>query len=198
MKKEVLSRPFTPEQIRTRPGQNGKTIAYVETHAVITRLNDAADFAWSFELVNHQVLADEVIVLGKLTIDGIAKMAFGGSTVTRDAKGKDVSLADDLKSAASDATKKCASLFGVGLELYGAGPQTQAPAREEQAPPSRVEDRLTSRQLSAIHAACRRKGWGREQLASLVDARFGANNAHVLTRAQASQLLSELSGLNGH
>jgi hypothetical protein len=198
MKKDLLTRPFAPEQIRTRPGQNGKTIAYVETHAVIARLNEVSDFDWSFEVMRHEVLADEVIVLGKLTIDGIAKMAFGGSSVTRDAKGKDVSLADDLKSAASDATKKCASLFGVGLELYGAGPQTQphAPAREEiRASP---EDRLTSRQLSAIHAACRRKGWGREQLASMVDERFGTVNTQLLTRAQASQFLSELSGLNGH
>ena len=70
MKKDVLTRPFAPEQVRTRPGQGGKSLSYVETHAVIARLNEAADFDWSFEVVKHEVLADEVIVLGKLTIDG--------------------------------------------------------------------------------------------------------------------------------
>ncbi len=30
-----------------------------------------------------------------------------------------MSLADDLKAAASKALKKSASLFGIGLELYG-------------------------------------------------------------------------------
>jgi hypothetical protein len=197
MKKDLLTRPFAPEQIRTRPGQNGKTIAYVETHAVIARLNEVSDFDWSFEIMRHEVLADEVIVLGKLTVDGIAKMAFGGSSVTRDGKGKDVSLADDLKSAASDATKKCASLFGVGLELYGGGPAAAASGASEQRAP-RAEDRLTSRQLAALQAACRRKGWSSNNLTALIDERFGKNNPQMLTRAEASTLISDLAGLNGH
>ena len=84
---------FSPEQIRQRPGQHGKSSSYIETHAVIARLNEAADFEWSFEVTKHEVLADEVIVLGKLTIDGISKTAFGGSSVTKDNSGKEVSLA---------------------------------------------------------------------------------------------------------
>jgi hypothetical protein len=142
------------------------------------------------------VLVEEVIVLGKLTIDGVTKMAFGGSSVTRDNSGVEVSLADDLKAAASDAIKKAASLFGIGLELYGGAP-AQGPTSEPRRTP-RAEDRLTSRQLAALHSACRRKGWPNDQLTALVDERFGKDNPQMLSRSEASSLISELTGTNGH
>ena len=104
MKKDLLTKPFPREMVRQRQGQGGKTFNYVEAHAVIARLNEASDYEWSFDIVKHEVLVDEVIVLGKLTIDGVTKMAFGGSSVTRDNSGKEVSLADDLKSAARNCT----------------------------------------------------------------------------------------------
>jgi len=148
MKKDLLTKPFPREMIRQRQGARGQMLNYVEAHAVIARLNEVSDFEWDFEIVKHDVLADEVIVLGKLTIDGVTKMAFGGSGVTRDNSGKEVSLADDLKAAASDCTKKCASSFGIGLEMYGASPPAQNSVRG--GPPESI-DRITSRQLQAIH-----------------------------------------------
>ncbi len=197
MKKDALVRPFSAEQVKTRPGQGGKSLSYVETHAVIARLNEASDFEWNFEVVKHEVLADEVIVLGRLTIDGITKMAFGGSSVTRDNSGKEVSLADDLKSASSDCTKKCASLFSIGLELYGGTPASSSP-RSEERPALRSDERLTARQLAAINSACRRKGWAQSNLTSLVGERFGKSAPEALTRTEASNLISELTGTNGH
>ena len=45
------------------------------------------------------------------------------SQVTREkASGALVSLGDDLKAAATDALKKCATFLGVGLHLYGDRP----------------------------------------------------------------------------
>ena len=195
MKKDVLVRPFDATQVKTRPG-HGKSLSYVETHAVIARLNEAADFDWSFEVAQHEILADEVIVLGKLTIDGTTKMAFGGSSVTRDKDGREA-LADTLKASASDALKKAASLFGIGLELYGGTPATQA-ARSEERPVLRPDERLTSRQLATINSACRRKGWAQSNLASLIGERFGKSAPEALTRTEASNLISELTGTNGH
>jgi hypothetical protein len=197
VKKDVLTRPFAPEQVRSRPGQGGRSFSYVEAHAVVARLNEASDFEWSFEVAKHEVLADEVIVLGKLTIDGVTKMAFGGSSVTRENSGKEVSLADDLKAATSDAIKKTASLFGIGLELYGGATAAQAPRSEERAA-RRVEERLTSRQLAALHSACRRRGWAHSNLTSLIGERYGKSNPEALTRSEASNLISELTGTNGH
>ena len=108
---------------RRRQGRNG-LLDYVEGHSVIQRLNDALDGGWSFEIAHHEVREDEVVVLGKLTAEGIARMSFGASQVTRErSTGQPVSLGDDLKSAATDCLKKCATFLGVGLHLYAEKPR---------------------------------------------------------------------------
>ncbi len=74
MNRQLLEKPFEPTQIRQRKGRNG-VLDYVEGHSVIARLNQALDGAWSFEITYHEVREDEVLVLGKLTAEGITKMA---------------------------------------------------------------------------------------------------------------------------
>ena len=102
MNRELLERPFAPEQIRQRKGRNG-VLDYVEGHSVIQRLNEALEGAWSFEIVHHEIREEEVVVIGRLTAEGITKMAFGGSQVTREREsGALISISDDLKSAATD------------------------------------------------------------------------------------------------
>jgi len=117
MNRDLLEHPFDRAQIKQRKGRNG-VLDYVEGHTVVARLNAALDGAWSFEVVAH-----EVLVLGKLTAAGIVKMQFGASQVTRDRETKAlISLGDDLKAAATDALKKCATFLGVGLHLYADRP----------------------------------------------------------------------------
>jgi hypothetical protein len=134
MNRDILEAPFAPEQIKQRQGNFGQTLDYIEAHAVIQRLNDAFDSAWSFEIIEHQILKEqnEVLVLGRLTAGGISKCQFGSSAITRAKQtGEIISLADDLKSAATDSLKKCATLLGVGLSLYGAKqPNRQSPCNE--------------------------------------------------------------------
>lgn len=123
--REVLEAPFPPEAIKSRPGAYGGSLSYLEGHTVVQRLNDAFDGNWSFEVVTHQVLDDEVLVLGKLRAEtaGVVKMAFGSSRITKDDRtGKSIALGDDLKAAATDALKKSATLLGVGLTLYSNQP----------------------------------------------------------------------------
>ena len=54
--REILETPFGPEQIKTRPGNFGQELAYVEGHTVIKRLNEAFEGAWSFEVVEHRFI----------------------------------------------------------------------------------------------------------------------------------------------
>jgi len=207
MNKEILCRPFPPEAIKQREGQGGKMLSYLETHIVIERLNEGCD-AWSFEVVNHHVYDTEVVVVGKLTADGVTKMAFGGSAITVNHAGAVVSVADDLKAAASDALKKCATLLGVGLELYARRSATGQPtgARPDHngsgqpRPPSgnaQADKPATENQVSAIIGICKRKSVSREHLASMLVQRTGKQRVKELTRREASALISELSGLNG-
>jgi hypothetical protein len=193
--REVLCRPFAAEQVRSRPGHHGKTVSYIDVAAVITRLNEGCD-SWSFEIASHKVEADEVIVLGKLVADGQTKMHFGGTAITLDKDGRAVSIADDLKAAASDALKKCASLFGVALEMYGGATQAAGASRPHERAPE-PDERVTARQLSAIQAACRRRSIGRDELHALVGKRTGKAGAQYLTKAEASGLIDELGTSNG-
>ena len=101
MNREILEKPFGPEQIKQREGNFGKMLDYIEGHTVIQRLND------------------EVIVQGELKAGNVVKTQFGSSRITRARETGDIiSLADDLKAAATDALKKSATLLGVGLHLY--------------------------------------------------------------------------------
>src|SRR5438128_715302 len=125
MNRELLEKPFSPDQIKQRKGLDGDVLDYIEGAAVIQRLNDVFNAEWTFEILDHHIYEREVVVLGKLTTQGIAKCQFGKSKITRTKETKtEVSIGDDLKAAATDAIKKCATLFGVALHLYfenGAG-----------------------------------------------------------------------------
>lgn len=199
MKREVLCRPFRPEQVKQRPGQNGKLLSYVETHAIIARLNEGCD-AWDFVIERYEILDEEVVVLGRLVVDGtVIKTAFGGSAITRDRDGRAVSVADDLKAAGSDALKKAASLLGVGLELYsGAANRPERASSAQRLPsPLPMSERPTSKQLSAIESAARRKNIRRDRLLGMLEQRFQKKELAQLSRREASQLIGELSEANG-
>ncbi len=129
---EVLTRPFSPEQIRQREGRGGKMLDYLETHVIITRLNEAFDGGWSFDIMESRILDNECLVHGRLTAGTISKSQFGGSEIVRRRDDSSpLSISDDLKSAASDALKKCATLFGVGLELYHKGGGIERPTEAQ-------------------------------------------------------------------
>ncbi|MEP6775524.1 MAG: Rad52/Rad22 family DNA repair protein [Chloroflexota bacterium] len=115
-------------EIKLRQGRGGMQFSYVEHGYVTERLNLVFGFNWDFEVVDKQILEDEVIVEAKLTVrtpggQTILKTQFGGADIKRHTSGarsgKPLSIADDYKAAASDALKKCASLLGIGLDLYG-------------------------------------------------------------------------------
>ena len=121
MNRELLEKPFGPDQIKQREGNFGKMLDYIEGHAVIQRLNDAFDGEWSFTMTKYEIMkeTDEVLVIGQLNAGGIVKSQFGSSRITRAREtGNPISLSDDLKAAATDALKKAATLLGVGLHLY--------------------------------------------------------------------------------
>jgi hypothetical protein len=118
MNRTLLEQPFAPAQIRQRKGRNG-VLDYVEGWSVIARLNEAFEGAWSFEVTWHEIRETEVLVLGRLTAEGVVKCQFGASSVTRDRETKALlSLGHDLKAASTDALKKCATFLGVGLRQH--------------------------------------------------------------------------------
>jgi hypothetical protein len=194
MNREVLCRPFAREDVKTRPGQHGRTLSYVDVSTVLQRLHEACDVV-TFEVLRHEILEGEVVVVGRLSADGVVNVDFGTAQITLDGDGRPLSVGDDLKAASSDCIKRCARLLGCPLDLNS---QVERTPPKPRAPPPAPDDRLTSRQLAALQAACRRRGWSSARLTTMVDERFGKNNPQALTRTEASSLISELSGTNGH
>jgi hypothetical protein len=199
LNRQLLEKPFDPSQIKQRKGNFGDRLDYIEGHAVIKRLNDAFNGDWSFEVASHQVLDEEVLVVGKLKAAGIIKMQFGSSKVTRNSHdGSLVSLGDDLKAAATDALKKTATLMGVGLHLYEEKRPQDRP-QEEQTRPSKPETtgnpgasgRLTNRQLSAIYAIAQSKGMANREVGAHTVEVFN-KNPEYLTKEEASVIIQQL------
>ena len=120
MNRELLEKPFRPEQIKQREGNFGKVLDYVEGHTILKRLNDSLDAQWSFVIVKHEIIkeTDEVIVLGELSTGDIKKTQFGSSRITRARNTGDmVSLSDDLKAAATDSLDVTSSQMSDELSL---------------------------------------------------------------------------------
>lgn len=98
---------------------------YLTGEQVVSRLNEVLGFDhWSFRILEHgfDEGADELWALGELTVwtesASIARQQFGSQKPNRyKADSKIIDLGFDMKGAATDALKKCASLIGVGLYL---------------------------------------------------------------------------------
>lgn len=206
MNRELLEKPFDPSQIKQRKGSFGDILDYIEGSTVIQRLNEAFNGDWMYEIQDHHVYDEEVVVLGRLTATGISKCQFGKSKITRSTKDNAViSLGDDLKAAATDSLKKCATLFGVGLHLYfdppkGNGSQPPSAPRSQgngSGPSPSPDGRLTAKQLSAIFSLAKTKGWSNKDVREFTQEMFG-KMPDFLNRKEASAVITHLSGGQTH
>ena len=123
--------------------RGGVELTYVTGEQVTRRLNEVLGVGgWSFRILRHDVNAeaDEAWALGEIVaeIDGkcVTRQQFGSQKIKRSrSTGAPLDLGFDLKGAATDAMKKCASLLGVGLYLSRKAPprasvrQPERPAR---------------------------------------------------------------------
>lgn len=115
------------EQVYRRKGKGGQTFDYVTGSYITKALNYAFAWNWDFEIVEHGKEQDHVWVLGRLTVRGtkpgetITKTQFGRSDVKQLKSGGNVDYGNDLKAAATDAMKKCASMLGFASDIYGKG-----------------------------------------------------------------------------
>jgi len=122
----VLTQKTPKKVVKQRKGRGGVMLSYVQHGWVTATLNEAFGWAWSWDVLEYQILGEparEVLVLGRLTVHtprgDIVKKQFGSSDVKKwKNTGDPLSVGDDLKAASSDALKKCASLLGIGLDLY--------------------------------------------------------------------------------
>ncbi len=187
MNRELLEKDFPTEMIKHRPGGYGKLLDYIEIANIIQRLNDAFDAQWSFEVTDRIITDNEVVVLGKLTTEGISKMQWGGSQIVKSTKtGNPVSLADDLKAAASDSIKKCASHLGVALSIYGRELPPDQPVSQK------TNGTITEEQLKTIKTVRTELKMSPEQVIDLCEQMFKTREVTSLNQTQATTLVNAL------
>ena len=109
----ALAAPFEEKDLKHRPGRAGMTFTYADARAVAQRLDDTLGIeCWQFEV--------KVADGARNVVHGSLAVVIGGKTTIRQDFGYPNSAQDDepLKSAASDALRRCAAQLGVGRSLY--------------------------------------------------------------------------------
>lgn len=123
----LIDEKTPPEFIKQRVGPDGRMVDYVEVGYVVDRLNEAFGRLWDFEILDQQVGNEQVWVKGQLKVwlapnFAITKTQFGGVPIKRfargDKAGQVMDIANDLKAAAADSLKKCASYLGIARDVY--------------------------------------------------------------------------------
>ena len=182
---DKLAEPFPLDQLKKRKGNFGQMVVYVDVATVIERLNQVLDSEWSFSVLDFRIESDEVIVCGQLEVKGVIRQQFGGSQITRKTDGGEVlSIADDLKAAAADCLKKCASSFGVGLYLYA----DSAGNRRN----GNGNGRLTKEMIATLIAQAKEAGFTQADLIKSARQIFNSTLGQ-LTVAQAQDLVKQLN-----
>lgn len=122
----LYGRLTVPFETTFKDVRGGVELEYITGEQAISRLNEVLGVAnWSFRILEHGINAeaDECWALAEITaqIDDrtVVRQQFGSQKVKRSrASGTPLDIGFDLKGAATDALKKCASLLGVALYLW--------------------------------------------------------------------------------
>jgi len=111
-----LAAPFEERDLeflaRVVKGDQALAVPYVTAPTVMERLDAAVGFDWSFEWDVVALAEGRVAVRGRLTVAGVTRSDAG------EASGEE----EPVKSAVSDALKRCAVQFGIGRYLRDVTP----------------------------------------------------------------------------
>ena len=116
-------------KIRVRPGKGGRDWKYVSGSYVTQTLNSLFAFAWSFEIMTPMSDILNMLPTGSIFVKGRLSVKIGDEWVSKEQFGRKeiaflkntktpVDLGNDIKAAATDAKKKCASELGLFADVY--------------------------------------------------------------------------------
>lgn len=213
-----LTAPFPREAIKQRAAGGGRMLDYVEGHVVIHRLNDATNNCWDMTVrdITSKQVGDGTLMIAHvaLTLPGLGTREGLGVQMVHNRGGEDL-----VKGCVTDGLKKAATLFGVGLELYGPdyengemGPESRPAARVAQFSRDPVRDasrpverpqngdggprpqagpgQITEPQKKLLNGLLSRKGV--EDVPDFLWQRFQEESIEPLTKQQASRAIDEL------
>lgn len=118
-----------PSKIKSRPAKGGGRWDYVSGSYVTQVLNSLFGFNWSFEIVTSMQEALATAKSGTVVVQGRLKVKIGDEWITKEQYGRKevtyikdstdlLDFGNDMKAAATDAKKKCASELGLFADVY--------------------------------------------------------------------------------
>lgn len=212
-----LTAPFPREAIKQRQAGGGRALDYVEGHTVIHRLNDATTNCWDMTVksIESKQVGDGTLMMAHvaLTLPGLGTREGLGVQMVHARGGEDL-----VKGCITDGLKKAATLFGVGLELYGPdyaegeigpqqtpqAPQRQSPQNAALRPVNRAQDAnggqrpqagpgpISDQQKKFLWRLTQDMGWDEHNLRAFVAEQFQVEHVGDLSKQQASALIDML------
>lgn len=130
--KEKLYMPF--DQVDYRPAAGGNRFSFVKSKFIFDRMNDVFGTGWSTEIISHEIIGDEFLVVVKVTIlaqssgvvEEFCQFGFGSAK-----KFGNQEIGNLFKSAESNAIKDAVKKWGVALHIEeddNGGQQYTAPS----------------------------------------------------------------------
>lgn len=118
---QQLTEPF-PQEMERSLNKGGANLTYIPVSEVINRLNKVIGVdKWSYSVKSWQQLGNSIVAHVTLSadIDGnfVNRDGVGGQKIKMTKQGEPVDIGDEVKGAVSDALKKAAQAFGIGLYL---------------------------------------------------------------------------------
>lgn len=116
-------------KVKKRPAKGGGEWTYVSGSYVTQVLNSLFGFNWSFEVITSMQEALATAKTGSVVVQGRLKVKMGDEWITKEQYGRKevafkkgtnepLDFGNDMKAAATDAKKKCASELGLFADVY--------------------------------------------------------------------------------
>jgi hypothetical protein len=138
-----LAEPFPDtDVILDRPSVDGFQPSYIPWDKITGRLDLVFGGSWSYQIIKYELNQNLLIVHGRISVEGVAADVNGKvcvHTITKDGigtcqvtmvGGQVRDLGADLKTASTDALKRAAILFRIGIQLYQRDGQKTALAQQ--------------------------------------------------------------------
>lgn len=117
------------DKVLTRPAKGGGEWKFVSGGYVTQVLNSLFGFYWSFEVITPMNEALSTAATGTVVVQGRLKVKIGDDWITKEQYGRKevtyrkgtkdlLDFGNDMKAAATDAKKKCASELGLFADIY--------------------------------------------------------------------------------
>jgi hypothetical protein len=118
---QQLTEPF-PQEMERSLNKGGANLTYIPVSEVINRLNKVVGVdKWSYSVKSWQQLGNAIVahvtLIAEIEGNTVTRDGVGGQKIKMTKQGEPLDIGDEVKGAVSDALKKAAQAFGVGLYL---------------------------------------------------------------------------------